>query len=261
MKEETYLDSILAFHRERAQRDQRSLDQLLDKLPKLPSNDVTFIEQIKNEEGLSVIAEIKKKSPSKGVLKPGLNAEVLAKVYEKAGATCISVLTDTEHFGGSALDLMSVHKVVSIPILRKDFTVDLRDIYDAKVMGASCILLIVAALEKGLLKESIELCNHLGLDALVETHDEGEVEIAIESGADLIGINQRDLQTFEVDQSRALRVVGEIPKHITKVAESGIRKLSDAKPLLPGGFDAVLIGESLVKSESPEILIKQLRKL
>ena len=152
MKEETYLDSILAFHRERAQRDQRSLDQLLDKLPKLPSHHVTFIEQIKKEKGLSVIAEIKKKSPSKGVLKPGLNAEVLAKVYEKAGATCISVLTDTEHFGGSALDLMSVHKVVSIPILRKDFTVDLRDIYDAKVMGASCILLIVAALEKGLLK-------------------------------------------------------------------------------------------------------------
>ena len=261
MKEETYLDSILAFHRERAQRDQRSLDQLLDNLPKLPSHNVTFTEQIKKEKGLSVIAEIKKRSPSKGVLKPGLNAEHLAKVYEKAGATCISVLTDTEHFGGSAIDLMSVHKVVSIPILRKDFTVDLRDIYDAKVMGASCILLIVAALEKGLLKESIELCNYLGLDALVETHDEGEVEIAIESGADLIGINQRDLQTFEVDQSRALRVVGEIPKHITKVAESGIRKLSDAKPLRPAGFDAVLIGESLVKSESPEILIKQLRKL
>ena len=96
---------------------------------------------------------------------------------------------------------------------------------------------------------------------MVETHDEGEVEIAIESGADLIGINQRDLQTFEVDQSRALRVVEEIPKHITKVAESGIRKLSDAKALRPAGFDAVLVGESLVKSESPEILIKQLRKL
>ena len=128
-------------------------------------------------------------------------------------------------------------------------------------MGADCVLLIVAALEKRLLAEFIEFSEDLNLAALVETHDEAEVEIALDSGAKMIGINQRDLKTFKVDQKRALRVISEIPEHIIRVAESGIRALSDAEPLKTAGFDAVLIGESLVMSDFPEELVTQLRNL
>ena len=261
MTEGTYLDSILSYHRERARSDNRSLDQLLGKISKKERSAPSFKEQILIEEGLSVIAEIKRRSPSKGELKRDLDAEDLAQTYESAGAACISVLTDHEHFGGSKEDLINVRQSVEVPILRKDFTVDFRDICDAKIMGANCVLLIVAALEKGLLTDFIEFCENLELDALVEAHDEVEVEVALESGATMIGINQRDLKTFKVDQNRALRVVREIPKHIVKVAESGIRSISDAEPLKSAGFDAVLIGESLVKSHFPDQLIAQLRDL
>ena len=129
------------------------------------------------------------------------------------------------------------------------------------MIGADCVLLIVAALEQKLLAEFIEFCEYLNLDALVEAHDEAEVEIALDSGAKMVGINQRDLKTFEVDQKRALRVVSEISDHIVKVAESGISSPTDAEPLKAAGFDAVLIGESLVKSDSPDELVIQFRNL
>ena len=261
MAEGTYLDSILAYHRERAKNDLRSLNQLLAKISTEEIKSPTFQDQILAEKGLSVIAEIKRRSPSKGNLKGNLDAVALSQTYEGAGAACISVLTDSEHFSGSKEDLMNVRRSVDVPILRKDFTVDFRDICDAKLMGADCVLLIVAALEKKLLPEFIEFCEYLNLDALVEAHDEAEVEIALNSGAKMIGINQRDLNTFEVDQKRALRVVSEIPEHIAKVAESGIRSPADAEPLKAAGFDAVLIGESLVKSDSPDELIIQFRDL
>ena len=261
MTEGTYLDSILAYHRERAKDDPRSLNELLEKVPEEQGNSPTFQEQILAEKGLSVIAEIKRRSPSKGKLKENLDAVALAQTYERAGAACISVLTDSEHFDGSNEDLMSVRRSVEVPILRKDFTVDFRDICDAKMIGADCVLLIVAALEQKLLVEFIEFCEYLNLDALVEAHDEAEVEIALDSGAKMVGINQRDLKTFEVDQRRALRVVNEIPEHIAKVAESGISSPTDAEPLKAAGFDAVLIGESLVKSDFPDELITQFRNL
>ena len=261
MTEGTYLDSILSYHRKRAKNDLRSLNQLLEKIPVEGRNSSTFHDQILAEEGLSVIAEIKRRSPSKGELKVNLDAVALAQAYERAGAACISVLTDHQHFGGSKEDLMDVRRSVEVPILRKDFTVDFRDICDAKIMGAKCVLLIVAALEQKLLAEFIEFCESLNLDALVETHDEAEVEIALNAGAKMVGINQRDLKTFKVDQKRALRVVSEIPDHIVKVAESGIRSLLDAEPLKAAGFHAVLIGESLVKSDFPGQLIMQLRNL
>ena len=257
----TYLDSILSYHRERAKNDLRSLDQLLKEISAKEKTGPSFQEKILAEKGLSVIAEIKRRSPSKGELKDNLDAVELAQAYERAGAACVSVLTDYEHFGGSKEDLLNVRRSVKVPILRKDFTVDLRDICDAKIMGADCVLLIVAALEKKLLAEFIEFCEDLNLAALVETHDEAEVEIALDSGAKMIGINQRDLKTFKVDQKRALRVISEIPEHIITVAESGIRALSDAEPLKTAGFDAVLIGESLVKSDFPEELVTQLRNL
>ena len=261
MTEGTYLDSILTYHRERAKNDLRSLNQLLEKVSLEEEGSPTFHAQILAEKGLSVIAEIKRRSPSKGELRGNLDAVTLAQTYEWAGATCISVLTDSEHFGGSKEDLINVKRSVEVPILRKDFTVDFRDICDAKLIGADCVLLIVAAIEKSLLAEFIEFCEYLNIDALVEAHDEAEVEIAIDSGAKMVGINQRDLKTFEVDQERALRVVSEIPEHIAKVAESGISSPADAEPLKAAGFDAVLIGESLVKSDFPGELVMQFRNL
>jgi indole-3-glycerol phosphate synthase len=261
MTKETYLDSILVFHRERVQKDSRSLTKLLNELPREIDSIDSFMDRIKNQNGLSIIAEIKRKSPSKGLLKHDLDPVGLAQIYESGGAACISVLTDTEHFGGSEQDLINVRQAVKTPVLRKDFTVDLRDIYDAKIMGASCVLLIVAALGIKELTEYIDFCDHLGLDSLVEAHDEAEVEIALKAGAKMIGINQRDLRTFEVDQTRALRVAAEIPDGIVKIAESGIKTVSDAEPLKLAGFDGVLIGESLVKSENPKNLITELRNL
>ena len=148
MTEGTYLDSILSYHRERAKNDLRSLDQLLKEISSKEKEGPSFQEKIVAEKGLSVIAEIKRRSPSKGELKGNLDAVDLAKAYERAGAACVSVLTDSEHFGGSKEDLLNVRRSIKVPILRKDFTVDLRDICDAKIMGADCVLLIVAALEK-----------------------------------------------------------------------------------------------------------------
>ena len=191
MTEGTYLDSLLAYHRERAKDDPRSLNELLEKVPEEQGNSPTFQEQILAEKGLSVIAEIKRRSPSKGKLKENLDAVALAQTYERAGAACISVLTDSEHFGGSKEDLMNARRSVEVPILRKDFTVDFRDICDAKIIGADCVLLIVAALEQKLLAEFIEFCEYLNLDALVEAHDEaeqGRAELERGQGHDVEGV-------------------------------------------------------------------------
>jgi len=259
MTDSTYLDKILAFHRSRSANDRRSFADLLKLVPSNPPRG--FAEKITNESGLSVIAEIKRKSPSKGIFRADLDPSAVALQYEVSGAACISVLTDSEHFGGSESDLQAVRLVVDLPILRKDFTIDPRDICDAKIMGADCVLLIVSALEKNQLRELYNLATVLGMDALVETHDESEIEIALEIGAEMIGVNQRDLQTFKVDQKRALRVVEQIPEDVVKVAESGIKTPSDAKALAAAGYDAVLIGEALVVSEMPGLIIKELKEL
>ena len=258
----TYLDEILDFHRYESRGDSRSLDTLVEKAGEFePTRGFkkALMDSPANE--MAVIAEIKKRSPSLGELVSNLIPSSVSQEYEEGGASALSVLTDAKYFGGSSIDLREARAACNLPVLRKDFTVDFRDICDAKIMGANCVLLIVAALEKGLLTDFIEFCENLELDALVEAHDEVEVEVALESGATMIGINQRDLKTFKVDQNRALRVVREIPKHIVKVAESGIRSISDAEPLKSAGFDAVLIGESLVKSHFPDQLIAQLRDL
>ena len=255
----TYLDEIMAFHRKRAASDERLLSDLIEVVPK--NEPRGFMQQIKVDPGLSVIAEIKRRSPSKGLLKENLNPSLVAHEYETSGATCISVLTDTEHFWGSETDLKSAKEASSLPILRKDFTVDLRDICDARIMGADCVLLIVSALDKKLLQDLHQLAHELGIDALVETHDEREIEIALQMGATLIGVNQRDLKTFQVDQTRAIRVIRDIPETVTKVAESGIRNSSDAEALSEAGYDAVLIGEALVTAESPSKIVRELKKL
>jgi indole-3-glycerol phosphate synthase len=175
------------------------------------------------------------------------------------GAACLSVLTDAPNFGGSSQDLKEARSAVDLPVLRKDFTVQERDVVDARLMGADCVLLIVAALSDTELVTLFELTRSLGMDALVEVHDEKELEAALRTGADLIGVNQRDLFTFEVDQERAQRIAELIPKGIVGVAESGVRDTADARVLYEVGYSAVLVGETLVLSADPSAAVSSLR--
>jgi indole-3-glycerol phosphate synthase len=212
-----------------------------------------------SKNALAVIAEIKRRSPSKGLLSHELEPKLIAEQYEDAGASCISVLTDSQFFGGSVEDLKSARAAVALPVLRKDFTVSLHDICDAKLMGADCILLIVAALKRAELAEFHKFASELGLDVLVEVHDEPELDLALEAGAKMIGVNQRDLKTFEVDQQRAVRVAKEIPSSVVRVAESGVRTRNDALRLRDAGYHAVLVGESLVTSKNIATTLSELK--
>ncbi|MDQ2651385.1 MAG: indole-3-glycerol phosphate synthase TrpC, partial [Actinomycetota bacterium] len=192
------------------------------------------------------IAEVKRRSPSKGDLAADLDAGATAAAYAAGGASCLSVLTDEAHFGGSADDLREARSAVSIPVLRKDFTVDARDVCDARAMGADAVLLIAAALDDRELADFHALALELGLDALVEIHDEAELDRALSVGANVVGVNQRDLHTFEVDQGRAVRVGQAMPDGVVRVAESGVRGVDDARALADAGFHAVLVGETVV---------------
>lgn len=201
-----------------------------------------------------VIAEIKRKSPSKGALNLDLDPTSLAREYEAGGALAISVLTDYEGFGGTINDLIAVKKGVRIPVLQKDFIIDPIQIKQAIHVGADAILLIVAVLKERTV-EFVELAEELGIDALVEVHDEKELKQAIECGARMIGVNNRDLKTFKVDMNLSLKLIEGVPKECLKVAESGVSSVEEAKNLFAGGFDALLIGETLVKHQDPKAFI------
>lgn len=256
----TYLDRILAAHRARAAADGRDLAALRAEIEGLPAAR-GFAAALAAEPGLSVIAEVKRRSPSKGELAPGLVPGVLAKSYAAGGAACLSVLTDGEFFGGSAADLADARAAVELPVLRKDFTVSPLDVADARLMGADAVLLIAAALDGTELRQLHALAVELGLDALVEVHDEGELGRALDAGARLIGVNQRDLVTFEVDQQRAVRVAAALPPGAgaVLVAESGVRGPTDAQTLAAAGYDAVLVGEHLVLAPDPAAAVAALR--
>ena len=256
----TYLDAIVAAHRARAAADTRPLELLLDAARTAPPARGFRAALAGNESGgLAVIAEIKRRSPSKGPLAPDLDPATLATDYAAGGAACLSVLTDADHFGGSAADLQAARAAVTIPVLRKDFTVSTRDVADAKVMGADCVLLIAAALDDDELRDYHALAGELGLDALVEVHDEGEVARAVAVGATLVGVNQRDLVTFEVDTARAVRVAPLLPEGVVRVAESGVTGPADAAALVGAGYHAVLVGEHLVTSGDPAEAVSALR--
>ena len=212
-----------------------------------------------SKTSLAIIAEIKRRSPSRGFLNRDLEPRVIAEQYKNAGASCISVLTDSEFFGGSVEDLQSARSAVELPVLRKDFTVSLNDICDAKLMNADCILLIVAALEKAELAEFHNLALELGLDVLVEIHDEPELDLALEIGAKMIGVNQRNLKTFEVDRQRAVNIAKKIPSDVVRIAESGVRTRTDAQQLRDAGYHAVLVGETLVTSSNIAMTLNDLR--
>jgi indole-3-glycerol phosphate synthase len=209
---------------------------------------------------VAVIAEVKRRSPSKGALAPDLDPAALAASYEAGGAACLSVLTDVEFFGGSPSDLAAASAGCALPVLRKDFTVDERDVLDARLMGADCVLLIVAALDGGELAAFHQLAEEVGLDALVEIHDEAELERAMAVGARLVGVNQRDLVTFQVDTARAVRMAPLMPTGVVRVAESGITGPADAAVLAEAGYHAVLVGESLVTHGTPTEAVDALRR-
>lgn len=256
----TYLDRILEEHREAAVADARALDPLLDAARAMePARGFEAALRATGERQLAVIAEVKRRSPSKGDLAPELDPAETAIEYDRGGATCLSVLTDAEWFGGSPADLQAARAAVRIPVLRKDFTVDARDVVDARLMGADAVLLIVAALDDAELADFHALAQEIGLDALVEIHDEAELERAVAVGATLIGVNQRDLVTFEVDTERAVRVGALMPEGVVRVAESGIRGTDDAIALAAAGFHAVLVGESVVTSGNRAESVTRLR--
>ena len=253
----TYLDDIVAWHRQRSLNDSRSFDELLAEAKScVPTRG--FASSIRATPHLAVIAEIKRRSPSKGDLNARLNSAELALQYQRGGASCLSVLTDSNHFGGSVSDLQKARAACSVPVIRKDFTVDVRDICDARIMGADCVLLIAAVLTPAELSSFLELCREVDIDALVEVHDETELDVAMGAGATMVGVNQRDLVTFAVDQARAVRMAPLIPDNVVKVAESGVRGREDAIALKAAGYDAILVGEHLVMSQNPEAALTEL---
>jgi indole-3-glycerol phosphate synthase len=256
----TYLDRIVAAHRSAATADDRDLDALALRARQTPPTR-GFRQALRAgvaQHGIAVISEVKRRSPSKGDLAPMLDPAKLARQYAEGGAACLSVLTDQAFFGGSVEDLQAARAAVSLPVLRKDFTVGLRDVYDARQMGADCVLLIVAAVSDAELGELHTAAVGVGLDVLVEVHDEPELDRALAVGATLVGVNQRDLFTFEVDTDRALRMAEVIPSGVLKVAESGIRGPADAQRLREAGYDGLLVGESLVVAPDPTAALRQL---
>ena len=253
----TYLDKIIERHREMARADTRSIERLADEASAMPPPR-GFGAALAARAELGVIAEIKRRSPSKGDLNIGLDAAEWAATYERGGASCLSVLTDVEAFGGSIEDLQNARNACSLPVIRKDFTVSELDILDARLIGADCVLLIAAALEQSELIAFHSLASELGIEVLVEIHDEAELDRALDAGATLIGVNQRDLFTFQVDHERARRMGGLIPEHALAVAESGVRGGADARVLKAAGYDAVLVGESLVTSRDPLAVLAEL---
>jgi indole-3-glycerol phosphate synthase len=202
-------------------------------------------------ERVSLIAEVKKASPSKGVIRPDFDPVTIAQAYHAGGASCLSVLTDTHYFQGSLNYLHAIREVVSLPLLRKDFLIDPAQVYEARIAGADAILLIVAAIpEASRLRELRELAESLGMDVLVEIHDEVELVIAVESGATLIGVNNRDLHTFAVRLEIAETLIPQFPTETVAVAESGIFTPDDVRRMADAGANAILVGESLMRSEN-----------
>ena len=255
-----YLDKIVEKHQAIAQQDTRSTKDLVARAAKV-AQPRGFIDRIRTDSvnALAVITEIKRRSPSRGALNQDLDPTQIAQQYEQGGASCLSVLTDSNFFGGSTEDLQLARSSVGLPVLRKDFTVSLNDICDARIMGADCVLLIVAALSVQELSEFKKLADELSLDTLVEVHDEPELEIALNIGASMIGVNQRDLKTFEVDHKRAVRMAAQMPTSVVRVAESGVRTRADAQSLRDAGYHAVLVGESLVTSNNIATSVRELR--
>ncbi len=211
------------------------------------------------KDGISFICEVKKASPSKGIIAEDFPYLEIARDYERAGADCISVLTEPDYFKGDDEYLKRISREVSIPTIRKDFIIDEYQIYEAKLLGASCVLLIAALLDTDTIKRYKSVCDGLGLSALVEAHDEAEIKSAMAAGARMIGVNNRDLRTFEVDINNSIRLRGLVPSDVLFVAESGIKTAEDIRALREAGVNGVLIGETLMRSADKKRMLDELR--
>ncbi|MCU1274184.1 MAG: indole-3-glycerol phosphate synthase [Bryobacterales bacterium] len=207
----------------------------------------------------AVIGEIKKASPSKGVLSEQFDPVSSARMYANGGAAALSVLTDREFFHGSLSDLETAREAVSLPVLRKDFTLDEFHVIEAAAHGADAILLIVALLDERVLRDLRELAALYKMDALVEVHEVSELETALDSGAAIVGVNNRDLHTFDVNLETSLKLAEKIPAHVVKVSESGIHSRADVARLAGAGYQAFLVGEHLMKSADPSAALRELR--
>lgn len=256
----TILDELAAHARQRveAARARVPLETLREQAQALPGRGGVFAKALRRE-GMSFICEIKRASPSKGLIAPDFPYRDIARDYEHAGADCISCLTEPKWFLGSDGIFREVRQTVSIPLLRKDFTVDEYQLYEAKLMGADAVLLICALLDTRTIARYLGLCGELGLDALVETHDEAEIRSAVEAGASIIGVNNRNLKDFSVDFSNARRLRECIPPECLYVAESGVTGPEDAAALRRMGADAALIGEALMRSGDKAALLRAMR--
>lgn len=257
------LDDLASSTRRRVKRAKQEIPfEMIKKqalaLPK--DNDFPFERALKGED-ISFICEVKKASPSKGVIAKDFPYLTIAMEYEAAGANAISVLTEPEYFQGEDRYLKEIKQTVGIPVIRKDFTIDPYQIYEAKILGADAVLLICALLDTEELRQSIAICDELGLSALVEAHTEQEIASALKAEARVIGVNNRDLKTFEVDIQNCIRLRALVPPQIRFVAESGIRTAQDIMALREAGVDAVLIGETLMISDDKKAALAELRWL
>lgn len=256
----TILQKLADYARERVEEAKKrcSLDELKEQAQNLPRGNFAFENALKTED-ISFICECKKASPSKGLIAPEFPYLQIAKEYEAAGANCISVLTEPKWFLGNDDYLKEIASAVSIPCLRKDFTVDEYMIYEAKVLGASAVLLICSILTEQQIADYITICDSLGLSALVEAHDEAEVRMALRAGARVIGVNNRNLKDFSVDTNNSKKLRELIPADVLFVSESGVSNGADVEELRAIGADAVLVGEALMRAPDKTEKLAELR--
>lgn len=256
----TILDQLADHARERVRQAKTKLPakEIRRQALELPKGTFAFENTLK-KPGISFICECKKASPSKGLIAPEFPYLEIAEEYETAGADCISVLTEPKWFLGSDRYLKEITDIVSIPCLRKDFTIDDYMIYEAKLLGASAVLLICSILTENQIREYISLCDELGLSALVEAHDEREIQTALTAGARIIGVNNRNLKDFTVDTENSRRLRQLIPPEVLFVSESGVSSAGDVNELRKIGADAVLIGEALMRAPDKKAMLARLR--
>ena len=256
----TILETIAAYAGERAARDKENVPEAVmkERALALPKGTFRFSRALKKKE-MAFICEIKKASPSKGLIDPVFDYKTIAANYEAAGADCVSCLTEPKWFLGSDTIFEEVRRTIRLPMIRKDFTVDEYQIYQAKYMGADAVLLICALMDEKKLTHYLTICDTLGLDALVETHDEEEIKMAVSAGAGMIGVNNRNLKDFSVDFGNAVKLRHLIPEDVIYVAESGVSHISDVAVLRQAGADAVLMGEILMRAKDQKAMLKTMK--
>ena len=256
------LDELAAHARERVAADKAKipLEDMKAQAEALPKGDFRFEKALSGKE-CAFICEVKKASPSKGIIDPVFDFEAIAQSYEDAGADCVSCLTEPKWFLGSDEIFKKVRGIVTRPMIRKDFTVDEYQIYQAKVLGADAVLLICTLLDTETIRNHIGICDKLGMSALVETHDAQEMQSAVRAGARLIGVNNRNLKTFTVDTENSRRLRSRIPQDVLFVSESGVKTAEDVSGLAAIGADAVLIGETLMRAPDKAAKLRELKGL